>query len=302
MSHFDLTNCTLCPHRCSVNREQQQLGFCRLDAGLHIANISLHTGEEPIEGSENGVCNVFFSHCNLRCCYCQNYQISQPQSVIRNEITDYEVAVNQIVAILQSGVKFLGFVSPTSHIPQMLSIIEKVHEKGFSPKIIYNTNGYENVETLRSLEGTVDIYLPDLKYANDSLALRLSGIPNYCETALSAIKEMYRQKKDVISDENPALIIRHLVLPNNVDNSLRVLRLIAEECSTNVFISLMSQYFPVYKALNDNEICRTLTKDEYDVVLDELDSLGFERGWTQELESNDYYQPDFNKDNPFAID
>lgn len=299
MEEISLAHCTLCPHLCSANRKLGQLGFCRLDAGLHIANISLHTGEEPIEGSEKGVCNVFFSHCNLRCCYCQNYQISQPQSVIRNEITDYETAVNQIVEILQSGVKFLGFVSPTSHIPQMLRIIEAVHDKGFFPKIIYNTNAYERVETLRVLEKYVDVYLPDFKYADESLAMRLSGIPNYCKTAVSAIREMYRQKQGVISDENPALIIRHLVLPNYIDNSLQVLQRIAEECSTKVFVSLMSQYFPVYNALKYNLIDRPLKSGEYDVVLKKLDLLGFERGWTQELESNDYYQPDFSKKNPF---
>lgn len=296
---MSLSNCNLCPHRCSVNRDQGRLGFCGLDAGLHIANISLHTGEEPIEGSENGVCNVFFSHCNLRCCYCQNYQISQPQSVIRKEITDYELAVNQIVAILQSGVNFLGFVSPTSHIPHMLRIIKMVHEKGYFPKIIYNTNAYETVETIRQLEETVDIYLPDFKYADDKLGLQLSGIPNYSKIAIEAIKEMFKQKKSVLRDDNPALIIRHLVLPNHIENSLRILQLIAEECSINVFISLMSQYFPVYKALKSNTINRTLNNMEYNIVLEKLESLGFERGWTQELESNDYYQPDFDKDNPF---
>jgi len=296
---MSLSNCNLCPHRCSVNRDQGRLGFCGLDAGLHIANISLHTGEEPIEGSENGVCNVFFSHCNLRCCYCQNYQISQPQSVIRKEITDYELAVNQIVAILQSGVNFLGFVSPTSHIPHMLRIINMVHEKGYFPKIIYNTNAYETVETIRQLEETVDIYLPDFKYADDKLGLQLSGIPNYSKIAIEAIKEMFKQKKSVLRDDNPALIIRHLVLPNHIENSLRILQLIAEECSINVFISLMSQYFPVYKALKSNTINRTLNNMEYNIVLEKLESLGFERGWTQELESNDYYQPDFDKDNPF---
>ena len=275
------------------------MGVCRLDAGLHIANISLHTGEEPIDGSENGVCNVFFSHCNLRCVYCQNYQISQPRAVVKHEITDYETAVNQIVAILQKNVNFLGFVSPTSHIPHMLKIIDMVQKHGFSPKIIYNTNGYENVETLRLLEGIVDVYLPDFKYADDELAQRLSGIPHYTETALAAIGEMFRQKKSVLSDENPALIIRHLVLPNHVDNSIKVLEQIAEKISTDVYISLMSQYFPVYKALGVSEINRMLTNKEYDVVLDKLDELGFERGWTQQLDSNDYYQPDFDKENPF---
>jgi len=296
---ISFTNCTLCPHRCSVNREQGELGFCRLNAGLHIANISLHKGEEPIDGSENGVCNVFFSHCNLRCVYCQNYQISQPQTVIPNEVTDYETAVGQIISILRKNVDFLGFVSPTSHIPHMLRIIELVHEQGFFPKIIYNTNAYEMVETLQQLEPVVDIYLPDFKYADDEIGKQLSGIQNYSKIAISAIKEMYRQKKSQIKDENPALIIRHLVLPNHVENSLAALKMIAKECSTDVFVSLMSQYFPVYKALEIKKINRAITTTEYNRVLDVLDELGFERGWTQLLESNDYYQPDFTKENPF---
>ncbi|MBQ3677021.1 MAG: radical SAM protein [Bacteroidales bacterium] len=296
---ISFTNCTLCPHRCSVNREQGELGFCRLNAGLHIANISLHKGEEPIDGSENGVCNVFFSHCNLRCVYCQNYQISQPQTVIPNEVTDYETAVGQIISILRKNVDFLGFVSPTSHIPHMLRIIELVHEQGFFPKIIYNTNAYEMVETLQQLEPVVDIYLPDFKYADDEIGKQLSGIQNYSKIAISAIKEMYRQKKSQIKDENPALIIRHLVLPNHVENSLAALKMIAKECSTDVFVSLMSQYFPVYKAMGIKKINRAITTTEYNRVLDVLDELGFERGWTQLLESNDYYQPDFTKENPF---
>ncbi len=294
-----LSNCHLCPHNCYVNRERGQLGFCKLDAGLHIANISLHKGEEPIPGSENGVCNVFFSRCNLRCVYCQNYQISQPQSSISNEIIDYEVAVNQIIEILKQDVHFLGFVSPTSHIPQMLKIIALVKQRGFQPKIIYNTNGYENASVLQLFENVIDIYLSDFKYADDTLAQNLSGISHYFESTKCAIAEMYRQKKDVISEENPALIIRHLVLPNHTANSLRILKTIAEICGNNVFVSLMSQYFPVYKALYDNSINRILTDDEYNRVLQKLDDLGFENGWTQLLESNDYYQPDFDKENPF---
>ena len=291
--------CTLCPHNCNVDRANGQLGFCKLDDGLHIANISLHKGEEPLDGSENGVCNVFFSRCNLRCTYCQNYQISQPESKIPTEINTYENAISQIVAILQNNVHFLGFVSPTSHIPQMIKLIEMVHGRGYFPKIIYNSNGYENANTLQSIENYIDIYLPDFKYADEELGKQLSGIRNYPQIATAAIKEMYRQKKAVLSDTNPALIIRHLVLPNHIANSLKVLKTIKQECGTNVFISLMSQYFPVHKALNDNTINRTLTVKEYNKILDALDDLGFENGWTQELESNDYYQPDFNKEQPF---
>lgn len=302
MNILDLSYCTLCPHACGVNRIEGQLGFCKVDAGLHIAKICLHKGEEPIPGSENGVCNVFFSHCNLRCVYCQNYQISQPQSNIENEIIDYEDAVNQIVAVLEQKVQFLGFVSPSSHIPQMLKIVNMLHERGFNPKVIYNTNAYDSVETLQLLENVVDIYLPDLKYSNDSLGNEFSQVSHYFSVAKKAIAEMYRQKKSAISEENPALIIRHLVLPNHVANSLDVLESIYTICTNQVYISLMSQYFPVYKACANSQINRTINETEYDIVLDTMDELGFENGWTQELQSNDYYQPDFNKENPFEKD
>ncbi|MCQ2605558.1 MAG: 4Fe-4S cluster-binding domain-containing protein [Bacteroidales bacterium] len=299
MNSSIFSHCTLCPHNCGVDRNKGQLGFCKLDSGLHIAKICLHTGEEPIPKSENGVCNVFFSHCNLRCVYCQNYQISQPKSIVNNEITDFSVAVEQITDILSKGVKFVGFVSPSSHIPHMVRIVEMLHEKGLYPKIIYNTNGYDSVESLRAIEDVVDFYIPDFKYAYNDLGMTFSSIPNYSKIALAAIQEMYRQKKDVISEENPALIVRHLVLPNHIANSLEALEQIEQTCSNKVFISLMSQYNPVYKALEISSINRTLQSVEYDMVLDKLDELGFENGWTQLLESNDYYQPDFDKDNPF---
>lgn len=296
---LDMSHCCLCPHNCGANRLQGQLGFCKLDAGLHIAKICLHKGEEPIEGSENGVCNVFFSHCNLRCQYCQNYQISQPQSSIVTEVDNTEDAVSQIIAILDKNVHFLGFVSPSSHIPHMLAIVERLHQKNYFPKIIYNSNAYDTVETLQCVESVVDVYLPDFKYATDALGKELSGIDNYFSVAQKALAEMYRQKKESISEENPSLIIRHLVLPNHVANSLDLLQTISKICGNKVFVSLMSQYFPVFNALKNETINRTLSQIEYDIVLDMLDDLNFERGWTQLLDSNDYYQPDFGKENPF---
>ncbi len=299
MNNSCFSHCTLCPHNCGVDRTNGQLGFCKLDSSLHIAKICLHKGEEPIPGSENGVCNVFFSRCNLHCVYCQNYQISQPQSHIQNEITDVNVAVENIIDILVQGVQFVGFVSPSSHIPYMVQIVDLLHQRGFFPKIIYNTNAYDSVESLRQIESIVDFYLPDFKYAYDQLGVEFSSVKNYSEIALQAISEMYRQKKDVLSDENPALIIRHLVLPNHVANSLEALELLEKTCTNKVFISLMSQYSPVYKALEISSINRTLQVSEYDFVLDKLEELGFENGWTQLLESNDYYQPDFDKENPF---
>lgn len=299
MNNSIFSHCTLCPHNCGVDRSNGQLGFCKLNSALHIAKICLHTGEEPIPGSENGVCNVFFYRCNLRCVYCQNYQISQPQSRVKNEITDLDVAVEQIVAVLSQGVQFVGFVSPSSHIPYMIQIVELLHERGYFPKIIYNTNAYDSVESLQQIEHIVDFYLPDYKYAYNQLGVEYSSVRNYNEVALRAIGEMYRQKKDVISEENPALIIRHLVLPNHVANSLEALELLEKTCTNKVFISLMSQYNPVYRATKISSINRKLQTTEYDMVLDKLEELGFENGWTQLLESNDYYQPDFDKENPF---
>jgi putative pyruvate formate lyase activating enzyme len=300
---FNLYDCTLCPRECHVDRYKGGTGICRLDAGLNIASVCVHRGEEPVIGGEDGICNVFFAGCNLRCVYCQNHEISQP---CKNELFENDISkvLNSITNILDSGINSVGFVSPSHMVPQMLEIISGIHSLGYRPVIIYNTNGYDKAATIKSLDGIVDVYLPDFKYVTPGLSLTYSGAKDYPEVALKALKEMYFQKgSSLLTGEKGkaenGILIRHLVLPGHADESKKVLNTIAEELSCGVNISLMSQYHPMHKAANHEEINRTLYKSEYDEVVKHMHELGFRNGWVQEMDSNQNYLPDFSKENPF---
>jgi putative pyruvate formate lyase activating enzyme len=269
---------------------------------LHISAIVVHQGEEPVLGGTNGVCNVFFSGCNLQCIYCQNYQISTRCNDL--QMMNAEVAVQKICAILEQGVNTVGFVPPSHRISEMLYLIKEVENKGFKPVWVYNSNGFDAVKTLKKLSGIIDIYLPDFKYATNTIAEELSGVKHYTDVALKSIREMYFQKGNpLMLDSNDCafsgLIIRHLVLPGMVENSIKVLELIAEHISTNIAISLMAQYNPIERVANHPQLSRTITKQEYEQVVEAFERLGFTKGWIQELNSNQVYNPDFSKENPF---
>ena len=298
-----LKHCTLCPRDCGVDRTKGEKGWCGLDDKIYISSICIHKGEEPPVSGLHGICNVFFAHCNLQCVYCQNYQISDNKfAADRYEMT-LETTVNKITAILDKGIPALGFVSPSHQIPQMLFIIEELRKRSYEPTIVYNSNGYDKVETLKELEGIVDVYLPDFKYSDTVLSKELSDAPDYPGTALKAIKEMYRQKGSLLitNDSGYAesgLIIRHLILPGEVENSLAVLKTIAEDISPKINISLMSQYWaPKHferEALNDK-----IKETDYRSVIEEMNRLGLDNGWIQEFDSHNNYRPDFNKIHPF---
>ena len=215
-----------------------------------VSSIVVHKGEEPVIGGDKGICNVFFSRCNLQCIYCQNYQISCiNENIIENNYSLEEI-VTKIKSILDTGVNTIGFVSPSHFTAHVKEIINTLNQENYFPVTVYNTNAYDKVETLIELEGLINIYLPDFKYMDAILSKNLSGAKDYPEIAAKAIKEMYRQKgstlvKDVDGNAESGLIIRHLVLPGYIDNSIKVLRYIAEEISTNIHLSLMSQYHPV---------------------------------------------------------
>lgn len=298
-----LKYCTLCPRNCGIDRTMGDKGYCGLDDKIYISSICIHKGEEPPVSGQHGICNVFFAHCNLQCVYCQNYQISDNKfAADRYEMT-LEAAVGKIIAILDKGIPALGFVSPTHQIPQMLSIIEELRKRSYEPTIVYNSNGYDKVDTLKELEGIVDVYLPDFKYCVPVLSKELSDAPDYPDTALKAVKEMYRQKGSLLitNDSGYAesgLIIRHLILPGEVKNSLAVLKTIAEEISPRINISLMSQYWAPKTferaALNDK-----IKEADYQSVIDEMNRLGLDNGWVQEFDSHNNYRPDFNRIHPF---
>jgi len=212
--------------------------------------------------------------------------------------------ISKIIAVLDQGVLPVGFVSPSHVVPQVRILIEELHRQGRHPVFVYNTNAYEKADTLRSLEGLIDVYLPDFKYGDARLAMQLSDAPGYPQIALSAIKEMYRQKGSVlVTDDHgqaqSGLIIRHLVLPGHLDNSLSVLHTIAKKISTGVSVSLMSQYYPTVHVQGMEHLERCLYPEEYRQVVSEFESLGFRKGYIQEMDSAQHYQPDFSKDHPF---
>lgn len=302
-AHNDLIKCSICPRSCRANRETGPQGYCNTDAGFNINSICIHKGEEPVISGTEGICNVFFSHCNLQCIFCQNYQISQNDTINTSIVTLDEIT-KTIITYLDKGCRSVGFVSASHMVPQMVMIINSLHQWERYPTIVYNSNGYDSVDTLKRLEGLVDVYLPDFKYSNDSIGKPFSDVKNYVKVASAALKEMFRQMgPNVITDESEiavrGMIVRHLVLPGHVENSINALRFIAQELSPKLNLSLMAQYHPVAKVVGHSVLGRTLKAEEYSKVQDEMENLGFTNGWIQELDSNAEYLPDFNWEHPF---
>jgi putative pyruvate formate lyase activating enzyme len=313
-----LKNCTICPRNCKVNRFRSASGYCRTGAGYPISTICIHQGEEPPINGKNGICNIFFAGCNLHCIYCQNHEISFVGKSIPKNLAgtawrqvnapvfhlDLSEVLRQIISILDHGISAVGFVSPSHVVPQVRTIITELRKQGRNPVFVYNTNAYDKVETIRDLEGLIDVFLPDFKYMDPEVASVLSDAPDYPETALASIREMYRLKSSslIINNEGQAesgLLIRHLVIPGHVENSLAVMRTIADQISTGVCISLMSQYHPTEYVMEIPELNRTLYYDEYQQVVEEMEKLGFRKGYYQQLDSATHYRPDFSKKNPF---
>ena len=300
-----LKNCTLCPRECGVDRFKEGRGYCGMDAGLNIASICVHRGEEPSISGTEGICNIFFEGCNLSCIYCQNHEISQLRGPRHSDCTDLNPVLDKVEMILSSGIEAVGFVSPSHAVPQVKAIIKGLNSRGLRPVTIYNTNSYDKVETIRSLSGLIDVYLPDIKYITPSVAGRYSEAPDYPEVAMKALAEMYYQKGSVLRSgyggrAECGMIIRHLVLPGCVEESIRVLESIAENLSPGVHLSLMSQYNPAYKAINDPVLNRPLLSEEYYEVVGAMQKLGFRNGWIQEMDSHKDYIPDFSREHPFG--
>ncbi|MFR1758066.1 MAG: radical SAM protein [Clostridia bacterium] len=288
----ELECCTICPHNCKINRTKNP-GRCKSTDKIKIALYSIHNFEEPCISGEKGSGTIFFSNCNMNCVFCQNYEISQLGR--GKEITIEELA-NVMIKQQERNVQNINLVTPTSYALHIVEAIKIARKKGLEIPIVYNTNGYESVETLKLLEGYVDIYLPDLKYYYDDLAKKYSKVDNYFEIATKAIQEMYRQVGTPVLDENgvmkKGLMIRHLILPNEVQNSKKVLKWIKENIDSNVYVSIMAQYFPTYKAKEIPEIARKITKEEYEKVENYLYGLDLENGYIQELgEHEEEYVP-----------
>ena len=279
-----LEQCTICPHKCKVNRLNGKIGRCRAKDLVKIAAATIHNYEEPCISGKKGSGTVFFSNCNMNCIYCQNYEISQ-------EGVGKDISIESLADIFlhqqKRGVENINLVTPTSYIIQIIEAIKIARKKGLKIPIVYNTNGYESIESIKLLNGYIDIYLPDLKYANDDLAKKYSGVDNYFEITTKAIQEMYNQVKSINFNLNgvmqKGIIIRHLVLPSNIENSKKVLKWIEQNMPEDVFVSVMAQYFPTYKAKEHKEINRKLTKEEYDEIEKYLFSLKLNNGYIQDL-------------------
>jgi putative pyruvate formate lyase activating enzyme len=281
-----LENCRVCPRECGVNRlKDDKIGFCRSGLNPVISSVSPHHGEEPPLSGTKGSGTVFFTNCNLKCVYCQNYPISQMGN--GSERSPGELAC-QMIWLQEQGCHNLNLVTPTHFMPQILKALGIARDRGFHLPIVYNTSGYESVEALRLLDGIVDIYLPDMRYSDDRKAMRYSIAPHYHSINQAAIREMYRQVGNLAVDEKGiatrGLIVRHLVLPGGKSGTDGVMKFLAGEISRDVYISLMSQYFPAYRANEFKELSQRTSPDEYEEAYQIMQKYGLENGWTQDLD------------------
>jgi putative pyruvate formate lyase activating enzyme len=304
-----LESCTVCPKDCGNNRLNDEIAACYSGRLPIVSSYTAHFGEEPALSGTKGAGNIFFGNCNLRCVYCQNYQISQTwREQKKNEIT-HERLAEMMLELQAKGCHNIGFVSPTHFAPQMARAILIAAENGLNLPIVYNTNAYDSVEVLELLDGVVDVYLPDLKYAENDAGFQYSKVREYTTHARRALKEMFRQTGDeLVFDENgllqKGLVIRLLVLPNDLAGIEENLRWIKEELSPKVAVSLMAQYYATNKAATDERyilLSRRISEREWNKAAEILEDLGFEQGFMQEYESaSHYYRPDFtDAEKPF---
>ena len=280
-----LEKCEVCPRNCKVNRIEGNLGNCKATDKVEIALVSKHKFEEPCISGKNGSGTIFFCHCNLHCIFCQNYEISQ--NVKKGKEVTIEELANIMISLQEDGAHNINLVTPTMYAYQIKEAIKLARKNGLNLPIIYNSNGYENIKTLRDLEGVIDVYLPDLKYYSDEISLKYSQAPNYFEIASKAILEMIRQVGEPKFDEEgiikKGVMIRHLVLPNHLQNTKNILKWVKENINENVYINVMAQYFPTYKAKEDKLINRKLNKREYKEIEEYFYLLDFKNGYIQEL-------------------
>jgi len=281
-----LEACRVCPRECGVNRlKNDKIGFCRSGLNPVVSSASAHHGEEPPLSGTKGSGTIFLTNCNMKCVYCQNYPISQLGNGV--EKTPAELAC-QMLWLQEQGCHNLNLVTPTHFMPQILKAWGIARERGLSLPLVYNTSGYDSVEALRLLDSIVDIYLPDMRYSDDRIAMLYSIAPQYVEVNQAAVKEMFRQVGNLELDEHGiarrGIIVRHLVLPGGLSGTESVMKFLAEEISKEVYISLMSQYFPAYKAAEFKELSRRTTTKEYEEACRIMETYGLENGWVQERE------------------
>lgn len=290
-----MEKCNICPHSCKIDRTYQK-GKCKATDKAKIALSTLHFFEEPCISGKRGSGTVFFSNCNLNCVYCQNHKIS-------NEGFGVEVSTERLAEIFleqqERNANNINLVTPTIYAYQIKNAIILAKQKGLKIPIIYNSSGYEKVETLKELKGYIDVYLPDFKYSNNKLGEKYSNIKGYLDYCLPALKEMYRQVGKPILDERgiiqKGLIIRHLILPNNIENTKNVIKLIKENLPNDVYISIMAQYFPTGRAKKMDELNRKINIKEYKEIEEYVFNQNIENGYMQDLgEHEEEYVPIFD--------
>ena len=290
-----LSSCQVCPRNCKVNRNKTT-GFCKSTATVKVAKAYGHMWEEPCISGTNGSGTVFFSNCNLRCVFCQNHDISQ-------ETIGKEISIDRLAEIFieqqSKGFHNINLVNPTHYVPQIIEALHIAKQKGLNIPIVYNSNGYENIETLKILKGYIDIYIPDFKYFSDKYSIKYSSAPNYFNIASSAIKEMVNQTGPCTFDDDglmkKGVIIRHLMLPGLLFDSKKVVDYIYKTFVDNIYLSLMNQYTPMFNADKYPEINKPLNPNHYEALIDYCIDIGYKNAFIQESGTDSTtFVPDFN--------
>ena len=292
-----LDSCNLCPRNCSVNRNNNEIGYCGASNQMVIAKAYLHMWEEPCISGDIGSGTIFFSYCNLRCIFCQNYDIS---TLHKGSIVSVNRLKEICLELQEKGALNINLVTPAHYVPLIVEALKLAKKEGLTIPIIYNTSSYENISTIKLLEGIVDVYLPDLKYYDDIYGIKYSNCNNYFKYASSAIEEMYKQVGKCVFDNNgiirKGVIVRHLMLPDNIEDSKNIINYLYNKYKDNIYISIMNQYTPLRKLKYDN-LNKKVTDTEYDELINYAYDLGVRNAYIQEGETQkESFIPDFNNE------
>ena len=292
-----LDSCNLCPRNCSVNRNNNEIGYCGASNQMVIAKAYLHMWEEPCISGDIGSGTIFFSYCNLRCIFCQNYDIS---TLHKGSIVSVNRLKEICLELQEKGALNINLVTPAHYVPLIVEALKLAKKEGLTIPIIYNTSSYENISTIKLLEGIVDVYLPDLKYYDDIYGIKYSNCNNYFKYASSAIEEMYKQVGKCVFDNNgiirKGVIVRHLMLPYNIEDSKNIINYLYNKYKDNIYISIMNQYTPLRKLKYDN-LNKKVTDTEYDELINYAYDLGVRNAYIQEGETQkESFIPDFNNE------